>query len=181
MKIMFIIFVLVLSTLAHAQNHMVEFKADSLLIGSFTFSDSNGHRDSNHGSLVFNFARSVSEHIQVGVQGGYNRSKSSYETSESYSALVGAIYNFNTDFRDTFYASLYAGGLWTNYYSGHGNVRSEYLIPKVSFGKRIPLTRFSLENVTYTPEVSYQYMDETSSGYWTQSVSIKFLQFSLFW
>lgn len=190
MKMLFVVTALVMSVSAFAQNHMVEFNADALMLGSFTHSKSKSKGTStdenNNGVLFLNVARQVADHFQVGVQGNYARGEYAGNTSETYAFLVGGIYNLDTDFRKSFYASAYVGMEWShNYFSSSffENEHDENIIGKIAIGKRFPLSFLNLENVTYSPEVMFTSRTGTKSssdGVWSQDLAIKFLQFSVF-
>lgn len=189
MKKLFILCALLCTASSYAQNHMVEFNADSALLGFFNYSKnkekgSNARHD-NTGALYLNFARAVSEHVQAGLQASYLKNDSFGSKFESYSVLVGGIYNFSSDFRESLYTSLYLGWEWDHTrYKMFRNSRDESFLTKVSLGKRFPLTRLNLENVTYSPELTLKSTNGTKSNSntdWSQELSLKFLQFSFFW
>ena len=189
MKPVIVLFCLMFHLPSYAQNHMIEFKADSILLGQFSSSDSkySGRKknsESDQSGLIFiNFARSVSSHIQVGVQGHYANANGNGYKSENISTLLGGIYNFTADhFTNTYYVSLYAGFEWQHtYLDQSGNTHSEALVGKISFGRRIPLA-FISDNFTYSPEFSLKSSNYTKSSdaEWSQEGVIKFLQFSVF-
>lgn len=189
MKHLLLLLTLLFSVSAFAQNHMIEFKADSLLLGNLAYSKEKNRgessRDSNFSALYLNFARTVSEHLQAGLQANYNHSGYVSGKSEDYSVLLGAIYNLGDDFRNSVYASAYAGWEWDHDYDDSlTNDHNENLIGKIALGKRIPLSFLNLENVTYSPEIQFTSRTatkSTSSHDWSQELTLKFLQFSIFW
>jgi hypothetical protein len=189
MKLLVVLLCMMFHLSSYAQNHMIEFKADSFLLGQFSSSDSkySGRKknsESDQSGLIFiNFARSVSSHIQVGVQGYYTNTDGNGYKSENISTLLGGIYNFTPDhFTKTYYVSLYAGLEWQHTYLDQSdNTHSEALVGKISFGRRIPLA-FISDNFTYSPEFSLKSSNYTKSSdaEWSQEGVIKFLQFSVF-
>jgi hypothetical protein len=187
MKTLLAIVVLALSVNAFAQKHMVEFNNDSLALGSLSFNSTKfrGEDSSEEKSfrLSGNYAYSLTDHIQVGTQLGYEKNKFDGGSSEFYKMLLGATYNLSNDFRNSYYASVYAGWEWDqNHNSGETNTHNEDFITRVSVGKRFPLSMLNLENVTYSPEVSFTSTNPTkkTNTEWNQDLSFKFLQFSVF-
>lgn len=186
MKLLALVVVMLLSMSAFAQKHMVEFNADSVTLGTFNFSNSKDRgQDSSENkiwALSGNYAHSVTDHIQAGTQFSYTKfHTASSGHSENLEILVGGIYNLDTDFRKSFYASVYAGWEWGH--STKPNASTEDFVSKFGLGKRIPLSMFNLENVTYSPEVAFKSTNSTKSSStteWTQDLQIKFLQFSVF-
>lgn len=186
MKSLLLLFVLVLSTSASAQKHMIEFNADSFLLGKMSFINTKNRGESSQedkaGFLFLNYAYTIAPQIQLGVQGNYSKYKYSQGSSEGYGLLVGGIFNFSADLNKAFYTSIYMGWDWSHDYDSYnGNVYTEDFLTRLSAGKRFPLTFLNLENVTYSPEVSFTNTNATKSSYkqWQQDLSFKFLQFSV--
>jgi hypothetical protein len=178
----FAVFFLLVSFSAFAQNlHMIEMSTSTSALGAFTYSDSGpGSASSTSGYVGGNYAYKISPRVQLGVQANYSRFHSDYSTTEGYNFMVGGILNFSDDLTNAFYTSLYGGMGW-NHYSGNGNNSIENLNGKVAFGKRFALTSLNLPNVTYSPEISYTRSEYTkSAAYGVNNVSIRFLQFSVF-
>lgn len=187
MKLLISLMILMTSFSALAQNHMFGFNADGLLLGQYAFSeskDSGEKKDDNQsGFLSINFARSVTRHIQAGLEASYARTSDSDGTGENYRALLGGIYNFTEDlFTNSGYVSLYAGMEWGHQYlDDQRNKHDENLVTKVALGKRFPVA-FISENFTYSPEVVFKTTNATVSSdtEWKQELIFRFLQFSVF-
>jgi hypothetical protein len=189
MKLFLVLMFAVMSGSAFAQKHMVEFNADSIMMGAYRFSSSkyageNAEED-KYGYLYINYAYTILPNIQVGVRGNYAKSRFANSKSENYELQAGAIYNFNTDLARAFYVSAYGGFSWDGQYdSDYENTHSENLIGTLAIGKRFPLTFLNLENITYSPEISFSSENSTKSQgefkrEWHQEFAIKYLQFSV--
>jgi hypothetical protein len=186
-KVPVVVFCLFFHTASYAQNHMIEFNAESILLGQYSFSDSKeqgkGKKNEQSAILNLNFARAVSSRLQVGIQTLYSRAVLTNNISETYYALVGAIYNFSdSNFTHTFYASAYLGMEWNHLYPKTlSKNQEEAIVGKISLGKRFPL-EFISENFTFSPEVSAKSLNTTrsSGNQWTQEYILRFLQFSVF-
>lgn len=188
MKQLLLVVLTIFCTQAFAQKHMVEFNAESVLLGTFSLNtqkNSGEHADhSTMGMLFLNYAYTVAPQIQLGAQGTYNKANFTNNENENYELLVGAIYNLSTDLRNSIYASLYAGYSWENvkYDSNFfDDERGEAIKSRFALGKRFALTMLNLENVTYSPEVSFTNENATkrTTAQWEQNISFKFLQFSV--
>jgi hypothetical protein len=186
MRSLLLVLVVFFSASALAQKHMVEFNADSFLLGRLSFTSQKYRytdaQEDKSGFLFLNYAYTILPQVQVGSQVSYNKYSYGQATSEGYDILVGGIYNFSSDLNKSFYTSLYAGWSWNHQFgTGQDIVHEESFISKVAFGKRFPLTFLNLENFTYSPEVSFQSMNPTKRAdkEWEQDFSIKYLQFSV--
>ena len=188
MKALLALLIAAFSLSAVAQKHMIEFNGDAFTFGKLSFrSDKSPGANSSEvkSRFVFvNYAYTIAPQIQVGTHVNYSKFKGDGFSQESYQVLAGAIYNFESDLRKSLYTSLYAGWEWDHDYTSPSS-HDENFITKLSAGKRIPLSMFNLENVTYTPEVSFITTNRTkktgtSSTEWAQELSFKFLQFSIF-
>lgn len=177
MKFLVLISLFLMTGMAHGQQlHMIEMSTSSTALGAFTFTDT----PRTGTSLYFggNYAYKISERVQLGIQGNYSRFHVN-NTTEAYNFLAGAIYNFSDDLTDAFYTSLYGGMGWARY-MGDGNSSTESLTGRFALGKRFALKNINLPNVTYSPEISYTRAENTKSSYGSNSWSIRFLQFSVF-
>ena len=189
MKLMLLIVVFVLSGSAFAQKHMVEFNADSILLGQFAFKLTKDRADQNAeetktGLLLLNYAYSVTEHLQLGARGSYSKFEGEGSKGENTGLSLGVIYNLGPDLRNAYYVSVYGGFEWSRYEDNTSPTdRGEEVFGRLSFGKRFPLTFLNLENVTYSPEVAMTSTSSTKSNSsvdWSQDLAFKFLQFSVF-
>jgi hypothetical protein len=184
MKLLIVAVALVMSVSAFAQKHMVEFGTDTQTLGALSFTDSktkgSSATEEKSFKLTGNYAYSIAEHFQVGTRFNYSNDKQTSGNTEGYGLQVGGIYNLDTDFRSSYYASLYVGWQWGR--QTQPNSGTEAMSSTVALGKRIPLSMFNLENVTYSPEISYNTTNPTksSSTEWTQGLTFKVLQFSVF-
>lgn len=186
MKSLLLVVALMFSASVFAQKHMVEFNAESLLLGNFSFNSTKyrGEKSSEDkfGYLYLNYAYAVASHLQVGAQGYYSKYRTSTDTNENYSLLVGGILNSTSNLKEACYISLYAGMSWDHSYQDDSdNSHGEALISRLSVGKRFPLSAFNLENITYSPEISFTNENSTTSSFqeWQQDLSFKFLQFAV--
>jgi len=178
---------LVLSTFAFsalAQKHMVNFDLGEVY-GALTWSKSKEKGESVNEDrtrvLSVNYAYTLLPYLQVGGKVNYGINSASDSSSEDYGFQVGAIYNHGADIRSSYYASLYLGMQWDNNY-GSFHSHGEEVSTTVAVGKRFPLSFVNLENVVYSPEISWNQTTPTKSSdiQWEQDLSIKFLNFSVF-
>ncbi|MFL5785061.1 MAG: hypothetical protein ACJ76H_10650 [Bacteriovoracaceae bacterium] len=178
MKYFLLILAFVASSAFAQTNHMIEMSTTSATLGALSFTDHGSRTDK---SLYFsgNYAYKISERVQLAVQGNYSHFDSNFSNTESYGLNLGAIYNLDDDFTNAPYVSLYGGMNWFHSY-GHGNGSTEAWNGRAAFGKRFSLSNINLPNVTYSPEISYTRSEYTSGGYGSNTVSIRFLQFSAF-
>lgn len=179
MKLFFLLFGLFLGTSAYGQNlHMIEMSTSSATLGSLSSSDNGDSSDMNI-NLAGNYAYKISERIQLGIQGNYALFQSGSIDNELYGVNIGGIYNFDDDLTNAFFVSLYGGMAWTKLY-GNGNGSFESWRGRGAIGKRFALSKINLPNVTYSPEVSFTRTELTENGSGVNTVSIRFLQFSVF-
>lgn len=184
MKMLLAAFFLVTSVSAFAQKHMVQVGTDNTTIGNLTWTSeksrgSNSTESKNH--YVFaNYAMSLTDHIQAGAKINYSKFKdSSFGSSESYGLQVGGVYNLNTDFKKSLYASLYVGWDWGR--ETQPNSSSEVFKTTLAVGHRYPLS-FISENVTYSPEIAFVSSNPTKSSQteWSQGLEFRLIQFAVF-
>lgn len=180
---------LVLSTFAFsalAQKHMVNFDAGEIY-GALNWntekSKGEDAAESKSSVLSVNYAYTLLPYLQVGGKLNYSQMKFSDNTNdEGYGLQLGAIYNHGSDIRSSYYASLYLGMQWDNGYGSDNHFHDEEVSTTVAVGKRFPLSFVNLENVVYSPEISWNQTTPTKSSntQWEQDLSIKFLNFSVF-
>jgi opacity protein-like surface antigen len=186
MKFILAAVVAVMSVSAFAQKHMVQFGTDAQTLSSLSFrsekhSGQKSEEDKNF-NFTGNYAYALTSNLQVGANFNYSIEKENNEDSENYGLLVGATWNFDTDFRKAYYVGVHAGMDWGRKSGGDENSSSEELISRATAGKRFPLSFIGLENVTYSPEVSFTSVNSTkkTDTEWSQDLSFKILQFSVF-
>ena len=188
MKMLIIALVTVFSVSAFAQKHMVNFSNDSLVVGDLNFSNSKSNGSNKSDSVSFsikaNYAYSLTAHMQLGTKINYAKGEeNNNDEFENYGLFVGGIYNLDTDFRKSMYASLYVGWAKDNSYPNVGSSNhAEQTVAEFAVGKRFPLTSIGFENLTYSPEVSYTATNFTTSNTadWAQNVKFTFLKFAVF-
>lgn len=186
MKMLLAALIIVMSASAFAQKHMVQIGTDNTTIGNLSWtSEKTRGTDAEENKFFYalaNYAMTFTDHIQAGGKVELTKSKFGDESSHTYGLQVGGIYNLDTDFRKSLYASLYVGWEW-----GYSNdsvtpiERTESFISTVAVGKRCPLT-FISENVTYSPEIAFVSTNPTKSSVteWRQALEFRILQFSVF-
>ncbi len=182
--VLFIFLIVSVSAFSQSQNlHMIEMSTNNTLLGAFNYGESGGGGSAKrYDSTAFlggNYAYKISPRVQLGVQGNYLYS----DDFEAYRALVGGIYNFDDDLTNAFYTSLYAGMSWSHFYISNltSDKHNEEAIGRLSLGKRFALSNLNLPNVTYSPEISITREQSTrGDDTHTNTVSIRFLQFSVF-
>ncbi|MFY7993576.1 MAG: hypothetical protein ACOVP4_09815 [Bacteriovoracaceae bacterium] len=186
MKKLFLALIALSSVSAFAQKHMVNFSNDSLVIGdlSFVSSKDRGSEKDNRTDfgLKVNYAYAVHPHLQVGTKLGLEKAKEGSLKTDNYEIFVGAIYNLELDFRQSYYASLYLGYQKDDAYGVSPVLHSERTVGQLSLGKRFPLKMIGFENLTYSPEVTASSTNYTTStaADWRQDLKFTFLQFSVF-
>lgn len=184
MKMLLVVLAVVLSTSAFAQKHMVSVDAGEL-VGVLNWSTSKDKGQSSQEDksrdLTLNYAYTLTSYLQVGGKLNYSKNTYTGGSDEDYGFQVGAIYNHGADIRSAYYASLYTGLNWQNGY-GTNHYHAEVLSTTVAAGKRIPLTKLGLENVVYSPELSWTSQNPTTTVdvEWQQDLRVKFLNFSVF-
>lgn len=158
---------------------MIEMYTTSPTLGALTFTDDGNSTDKNY-YVSGGYAYKISELVQLGVQGNYSRFDSSVNT-KTYGAVVGGIFNFDSDLRNAAYISLYGGMSWRYSKDASGKKNSsEAWLGRISLGKRFALSKINLPSVTYSPEISYTRSEFTKTGYGSNTISFRFLQFSAF-
>ena len=183
-KLLVVLAAVAMSTGAFAQKHMVNFDAGEI-VGALRWDSSkekgSSSTEDKMRGLTLNYAYTLTSYLQVGAKVNYFRNSGDGYTQEDYGFQVGAIYNHGSDIRSAYYASLYTGMDWQNAYEAGGS-RDEILKTTVAVGKRFPLSFVNLENVVYSPELAWESLNPTksSSTEWTQSLAVKFLNFSVF-
>ncbi len=175
-----------LTTSAFGQNlHMIEMSTNNTALGALVFSESGGAGRADRSNTTIylggNYAYKISPRVQLGVMGDYYRSFNN-TNSDAYGLMLGAIYNFEDNLTESFYVSLYGGYSWFNYYESGvvSGAHQESMKGKVAMGKRFPLTRLNLPNVTYSPEISFTRTENNRNSGWGNQYQIRFLQFSVF-
>lgn len=171
------------SAWAQQKNHMFDFNADSIVQGTLNFGKTkNRGTHADNGSdlkLLLNYAYRVAPRMQVGVRTNYVKDSTKYN-SEGWGMEVGAIWNFQEDFMNTAYASVYLGMQWDNTY---GALASSDEIRKgtLAVGKRFDLKVFGLDHVTWSPEIALQALNSSTGSAldYAHSIQFRFLQFSV--
>lgn len=186
MKVLILAVAMVMSSAAFAQKHMVQFGTDNVTIGNLAWETEktrgNDSVESKSQYVFANYAMALTSHIQVGVKADIFRNQVADEKSTSYGLQIGGVYNLNTDFRKSLYASLYVGWDWDHANGDDFDIeRDETFKTTFAVGKRYPLS-FISENVTYSPEVAFVSSNPTTSSdtEWTQSLEFRILQFAVF-
>lgn len=188
MKSLLLVLIAFLSLNAFAQKHMVEFNADSIFLGRYAYNLSKGRSDANaeeiqSGFLFLNYAYTVASHIQVGSRFSYTTAEGQGYESDSLGLALGIIYNLSENLKDSFFVSLYGGMEWDeSKFNGFEDEKDEEIKGTFAIGKRFPLTFLNLENVTYSPQISYSSESSTkSTAYtdWEQELSFEYLNISI--
>ena len=186
MKVLILAVAMVMSSAAFAQKHMVQFGTDNPTIGNLAWeSEKTRGSDSEEykSHYIFaNYAMALTGHIQVGVKGSLSGSSVGSDKSSEYGFQVGGIYNLNSDFKRSLYASVYVGWDWGYENSKSSEIeRTETFNTTVAVGKRYPLS-FISENVTYSPEIAFvsQNPSKSSQTEWNQSLEFRIVQFAVF-
>lgn len=168
--------------------HMFEFNTDTIVSGLFSVDKSKGEgtdadRDVRT-DLSFNYAYGVHKNIQTGMRFNYFNGVEGNADKENYDLSVGALFNFEEDFLNSSYASLYFGIGSRQVFSngGHSNQRDEVQLTTLALGKRTSLEKIGLKQVTWNPELALRNENSTSNeGYdYIQSLEVRFLQFAVF-
>ena len=168
--------------------HMLEFNTESVISGLISIDKSKGQgTDADNDvrtDLSFNYAYGVARNLQIGVRFNYFNGVEGNADKENYDLSVGGIFNFDEDFLNTTYTSLYLGTGSRQIFSngGHTNQRDEVQITTLALGKRASLEKLGLKQVTWNPELAYRNENSTSNeGYdYLQSLEVRFLQFAVF-
>lgn len=175
-----------LSAVAADQKHMVSVGTDNQTLGSLAWTSSktrgSDSTETKNYNLSVNYAYAIADHFQLGTKLNYLNEKAR-SSNEQYALQVGGIWNMNTDFRKSLYASLYVGWDWGHQTrTANGNEMTENFNTTVAVGHRYPLSFLNLENVTFSPEIAYVTKNPTksSSTEWTQGLEFRLLQFAVF-
>lgn len=169
---------------AEGVRHMFEFNVDSVLAGAFSFDKSKVRGSSpdndTKANLSLNYAYGLASFLQVGTRFNYFSGISGGSDVENFDISIGGILNNKEDFTQTAYLSLYLGAGFAQDFGA--TTRDDLRFATLALGKRLPLSRWGLKNVTYTPEVAVQSISSTNdSGLdYSQSLEFRFLQFSVF-
>lgn len=170
---------------AQGMRHMLEFSPETMeaAVLSFDRIKSKGSDADNGTNLNFdmNYAYGIAPNVQVGARFHYLSGLSGANPSEGLNIQVGGIYNFDTDFTQSLYASLYLGAGWQQQFGNKGS-RDDLRYMTLAVGKRFPLTMFGIKHVTYTPEIALQTVNSTTNDAldYSQSLQLRLLQFSVF-
>lgn len=181
------------SAYAQSDNHMIEFDADSVLQGVFSFDKSNTRGGSTDNDtqlkLDLNYAYTLPQMRRLQVGGRLNYWKGTEGGRgefEDYGADVGAYYNFwspdsSLDLQNSAYVSAFVGLGWANNLDS-GQRDDELLRSTFAIGKRFKLDRWGINHLVYNPEIAFQSENSTTGGAleYSQNVQLRFLQFSLF-
>ena len=169
---------------------MFEFNADSVLGGFFSLDQSKTRGSSADNdielNLNLNYAYQLSSYprMQLGWRFDYLKDTNSTGDIENWGLQIGAIYNNSADLQNSMYASLYLGMGWDHAYgaASGGNSSNENMISTIAVGRRYSLDRMGVKHLTYSPEVALQNRNATTGGAleYSQSLQIRFLQFSVF-
>jgi len=167
------------------RRHMFEFNVDSPLKAAISFeknkvkgSDSDNETNA---ALSLNYAYGIHRLVQAGMRLNYFSGVSGGQDLENMDFSIGAILNSEEDFTRSMFAALYVGAGWAQQF-GAGSTRDDLRFTTLSAGKRIPLERFGLEHVTWTPEIALKTLNSTTNASldYSQSLEFRILQFSVF-
>ena len=164
--------------------HMVEFNAQSLpsLVLGFKRDKTPG-RDASSGTdlnLGVNYAYGIHRFLQAGFRFNYDSGLSGANDEENVSAQVGIIVNSNSDFTQAAYLSAYIGAGYAQDFGA--GTRDDLRLGTIALGKRIPLDRFGIKHVVYSPEVALTMVNSTTDENfdYRQALELRVLQFSAF-
>jgi hypothetical protein len=165
--------------------HMLEFSPEAMeaAVLSFDRIKSKGS-DADSGTnlnLDVNYAYGITQFLQAGARFHYLSGLSGANPSEGVSLQLGAIMNFDTDFTQAAFVSLYLGAGFQQQFGNNGS-RDDLRLATLAVGKRFPLTMFGVKHISYTPEVALQTINSTTNDSldYSQSLEFRFLQFSVF-
>lgn len=189
MRLFILAVVALFSFTAFAQQHMVGFNADGVLFGRYAYAlrkdrTEQNAKETQAGSLSLNYAYAIAPLLQLGTQLNYFQSEGEGFDFVSKEAMVGVILNSTEDLRNAFYVSLFGGMDWsTSKLRSFPESKGEDLKGKIALGKRFSLSMFNLENLSYTPQISYSSSSSnfgSSFNDYEQEFSIDYLVFSVF-
>lgn len=167
------------------QRHMVEFTPDTLhaAVLSFNRTKNSGTSADSDTDINFqtNYAYGIHRFLQVGFRFGYASGLSGAANTEELKLQVGGIVNFNQDFTQAAYASVWLGAGFIQDFSSPGT-RDDMRYGTIAVGKRFPLTMFGVKHVVYSPEVALAMANSTTDEKldYSQSLQFRALQFSVF-
>lgn len=165
--------------------HMIEFTPETLHAAVLSFNRTkNAGQDADSGTdfnFQTNYAYGIHRYLQVGFRFGYLSGLSGAANTEELKLQVGGIVNFNQDFTQAVYASVWLGAGFIQDFSSPGT-RDDMRYGTLAVGKRIPLTMFGIKHVVYSPEVALQMANSTTDEKldYSQSLQFRALQFSVF-
>lgn len=172
---------------------MINFDVESNPLGNLVFDSSKARgQESDNDTQLFlsiNYAYQLPgvERLQLGARFEYEKATNPGRGDfEDYWGEIGGYWNFGNvdggDLSRAYYASLFIGYGWDNTYTA-GTSDDEYFSSTVAVGKRFSMKGLGIENLTYTPEVALQSVNSKTGGAleYSQSLELRFLQFSLFW
>jgi hypothetical protein len=175
------------SAFAQTPRHMIEFNADSSILGNLSFSrtkNAGGESDRRTNlNLDLNYAYSLQNmpRLQLGGNFLYNAGGNPGRGNfEDYFAQVGAWWNHRETLNDTLYIKALAGFGWANNYT-RGTRKDEATMLTLAVGHRFPLARWGMNHLVYSPEIAFQNTNSTTGGdlEYSQDLQIRFLQFSV--
>lgn len=127
----------------------------------------------NRNNFALNYAYRLTDGVQLGAfykQSHYDGNLTSKTGTDadidqmSNSFGVFSIYNFNDDLYSSYYIGFLFANINTEQEYGHGLTEAEGKAPfelddtgslyQIYFGKRFPLKRFGIHNITYSPQIS---------------------------
>ena len=167
--------------------HMLEFNAQSLptLVLGFKRDKSGGSAETGT-DLKFsaNYAYGIHKFLQAAFRFNYNSALSGGSTSgtdvENVGGQIGLIVNSDSDFTNAAYVSLYVGaGYEQNFGAG---TREDLRTTQLAVGKRIPMARWGVKHVVYSPEIALVNTNSTTNASfdYRQAVELRLFQFSAF-
>ncbi len=167
--------------------HMVEFNAESLPSLIFSFKkDKTPDETADNGTdlkLGLNYAYGVHRFLQAAARFNYGSGagSGSFSDTENFNIQVGGYLNSDSDFSRATYLSAFIGAGYEQDFGNEGE-REDVRIGSIAIGKRIPLDRFGIQHVVYTPEVALTNTNSTTdkSFDYRQAVELRLLQFSAF-
>lgn len=178
-------------TASNGTKHMIEFNSDSVLQSTLRLNKSKQAGASVNDDVEFDlsagYARQLDSmpRLQLAGRVAYLKGEDQKTDIENYGFQVGAIWNHRADLMDTLYASLYTGLTWNRSY-GAGNIMTEFWNTNLAVGKRMPMTRFGMSHVVWSPELALVSSNATNAGNrpgkieYSQSIEFRLVQFSVF-
>ena len=168
--------------------HMFDFTADSVLRGVLSFGKSKLPGEDSDTDIQMdvrlNYAYQLDSmpQLQLGTRLDYLKDTASAGDIENWGIQIGGIWNQSTDLLNSMYASLYLGMLWNREYGPGAGENDEVLYSTLALGRRYSMEKWGVKHLTYTPEIAFQNRNSTNGGdfSYTQSLELRFLQFSVF-